>query len=35
MQFLLGLIGLAIFFDIVLNEGEGIKEIIRSIRGKD
>ena len=35
MEFFLGLIGLAIFFDFVLNEGEGIKGIIRAIRGKD
>jgi len=35
MQFFLGFIGLAIFFDLVWNEGEGIKEIIRTIRGKD
>lgn len=35
MQFLLALIGMAIFFDLVWNEGEGIKGIIRAIREKD
>ena len=35
MQFFLGFIGLAIFFDLVWNDGDGIKGIIRAIRGKD
>ena len=35
MQLFLGVIGLAILIDLAWNDGEGIKGIIRAIRGKD
>jgi hypothetical protein len=35
MQLFLGLIGLAILFDLAWNDGDGIKGIIRAIRGED
>lgn len=35
MQFFLILVGTAIFLDLGMNSGDGIKGIIRAIRGKD